>query len=49
MRLVVHATPPLLSTGDRYEELGYSLVMNQGRADQACEPLDHGNRNANHS
>ena len=38
-----------LITGDWHEELGYSLIMNQGRADQACEPLDHGNRNANHS
>ena len=49
MRLVVYATPLLLITGDRHEELGYSLIMNQGRADQACEPLDHGNLNANYS
>ena len=49
MRLVVHATPLLLIKGDRNEELGYSLIMNHGRADQACEPFEYGNRNANHS
>ena len=49
MRLVVHATPLALITGDRHEDLGYSLIMNHGRADQACEPFEYGNRNANHS
>ena len=44
-----HSTPLLLITGDWPEEQGCSSIMNQGRADQVGEPLEHGNRNANHS
>ncbi len=45
----MHATPMLVITGDWPEEQGRTSIMNQGRADQVGEPLEHGNRNANHS
>jgi hypothetical protein len=44
-----HSTPLLLITGDWPEEQGCSSIMNQARADQVGEPLQHGNSNANHS